>query len=164
MLSKIMQDAINEQINKEFYSAYLYLAMTAHFEGENLPGFAHWMRVQAREETGHGMKFFSYIYERGGNVVLEAIAQPPTTFKTPLSIFEQVLKHEQQITKSINKLYELALKEKDYPTQIMLEWFIKEQVEEEQTDMRIIEQLKMAGEAPIALLMLDRQLAARAQG
>ncbi len=164
MLSKTMQDAINDQINKEMYSAYLYLAMAAHFQAESLPGFAQWMHVQQGEETGHAMKFFHYIYERGGKVALQAIDQPPATFKTPLAIFEQVLQHEQKITKSITRLYELALKEKDYPTQIMLQWFIKEQVEEEQNDMQIIEQLKMVGDAPIALIMLDRQLAGRKAG
>ena len=117
MLSKPLVDAINEQINFELASAYLYLAMSAHFEGENLGGFAQWMRVQYQEETGHAMKFFRYVYERGGKVTLKAIPQPTAKFKTPLEVFNQVLEHEQKVTASINKLYELALKEKDYAAQ-----------------------------------------------
>jgi ferritin len=163
MLSKTMQDALNEQINHEMYSAYLYLAMAAHFESENLPGFARWMRVQYKEEVSHGMKFFDYICERGGAVLLKAIGGPPVKFKSPLEIFAQVLEHEQKITKLINKLYELALKEKDYPSQVMLQWFIKEQVEEEKNDMEIIALLEMVGEAPAGMVMLDRQLGARTE-
>lgn len=161
MLSKSIQDAINEQIKNELYSAYLYLSMAAHFESTNLPGFAHWMKFQATEEVKHGMKFFEYINERGGKVTLKAIDQPPTDFKTPLDIFKMAHKHEQKVTGMINKLYELALKENDYPSQVMLQWFIKEQVEEEKSAESIIEQLKMAGESSAALLMADRQFAQR---
>jgi len=164
MITKALQDAINEQINSELYSAYLYLSMSAHFQAENLPGFAHWMRVQYKEETTHAMKLFDYIYERGGCVLLGKIEQPPSKFKSALEIFKQVLAHEEKITKAINKLYELALKEKDYPTQIMLQWFIKEQVEEEKNDNDVIAQLEMIGDAPAAMVMLDRQMGARSAG
>jgi ferritin len=161
MLSKSMQNAINEQIKNEMFSAYLYLSMAAHFEAENLPGFANWMKVQSKEEVEHAMKFFEYVYDRGGRVTLKAIDQPQTTFKTPLDIFKQVLEHERKVTAMIHKLYELALKENDYPSQVMLQWFIKEQVEEEKNGETIIEQLKMVGDSSAALMMADRQFAAR---
>lgn len=161
MLSKPMQDAINEQIKNELYSAYLYLSMAAHFESTNLPGFAHWMKIQATEEAKHAMKFFEYVNERGGKVTLKAIDQPPSEFKSPVDIFKGAYAHEQKITATIHKLYERALKENDYPSQVMLQWYIKEQVEEEKNAESIIEQLKMAGDSSAALLMADRQFAAR---
>jgi ferritin len=160
-LSKNLQDALNEQINFELSSAYLYLSMSAHFEVQNLPGIAHWMRVQFREETGHAMKFFKYIVDRGGAVSLKAIAQPQTKFKTPLDVFTQVLEHEQKVSAAIHKLLELAMKEKDYPTQSTLQWFINEQVEEEKNAADIINMLQMIGNTPISLIMADRQLGAR---
>ena len=156
-----LQNAINEQINKELYSAYLYLSMAAYFYGLNFTGFAHWMKLQNQEETTHAMKFFSYIYDSGGTVALKAIAQPPVKFKSPLEVFKLVLEHEKEVTVSINKLYELALKEKDYPTQSMLLWFINEQVEEEKNAADIIHTLEMANSSPVSLMMVDRQLAAR---
>lgn len=161
MLNKIIQDAINEQINQELYSSYLYMAMAAHFDAENLPGFAHWMKLQADEERSHAMKFYSYIYDRGGKVTFKAISQPPSKYKSPLDIFKQVLEHEQKITKLINKLYELSIKEKDYPTEMMLHWFINEQVEEEKNDNEIINQLEMLGDSSAMLMMIDRRLAER---
>jgi ferritin len=161
MISKKMADAINDQIQHELYSSYLYLSMAAHFETENLPGFAHWMKVQTNEEREHAMKFFDYLYERGASVTLKAIQQPPSKFKKPLDIFKQVLEHEQKITSLIEKLYELALKEKDYASQVMLQWFIKEQVEEEKNDVEIISQLEMIGDSPAMLMMMDRRLAER---
>jgi ferritin len=161
MLSKPVQDAINEQIKNELYSAYLYLSMATHFESTNLSGFAHWMKIQATEEVKHAMKFFEYVFERGGKVTLKAIDQPPADFKSPVEIFKSAHKHEQKVTGMIHKLYELALKENDYPSQVMLQWFIKEQVEEEKTAEGIVEQLKMAGDSSAALLMADRQFAAR---
>jgi ferritin len=161
MLSKTLQDAINTQINHELYSAYLYLSMAAHFESKNLPGFARWMHIQNLEETKHAMKFYRYIYDRGGVVTLIAIAQPPTKFKTPLEIFEEVLEHERKVTGLINNLYELALKEQDYPTQSMLKWFIDEQVEEEKSAAEIIAMLQMIGDSPVSLIMADQQLGAR---
>jgi len=164
MLSKQLQDAINEQINLELYSAYVYLSMAAHFEGENLGGFANWMRVQFQEETGHAMKFFKYVYDRGGKVILKAIAQPAAKFKAPLDVFHIVLDHEQKVTASINKLYELAVKEKDYASQTFLQWYINEQVEEEKNALDIINMLEMIGNTPISLMMADKQLGARKAG
>jgi ferritin len=164
MLSKSLQEAINEQINLELYSAYVYLSMAAHFEGENLGGFANWMRVQYQEETGHAMKFFKYVYDRGGKVVLKAIAQPAAKFKAPLDVFQIVLEHEQKVTGSINKLYELAVKEKDYASQTFLQWYINEQVEEEKNALDIINMLEMIGTTPISLMMADKQLGARKVG
>ena len=161
MISKSLQDAINEQINFELFSAYLYLSMSAHFEAQNLSGFANWMRVQYQEETGHAMKFYKYIYERSGAVILKTIAQPQTKFKTPALVFKQVLEHEQKVTSLINKLYELAVKEKDYATQSFLQWFINEQVEEEKNATDIINMLEMIGDSPVSLIMVDRQLGSR---
>jgi ferritin len=164
MLSKLLQDAMNEQINLELFSAYTYLSMAAHFEGENLGGFSNWMRVQYQEETGHAMKFFKYVYDRGGKVILKTIQQPSTKFKAPLDIFNIVLEHEQKVTASINKLYELTVKEKDYASQSFLQWFINEQVEEEKNALDIINMLEMIGTTPISLMMADRQLGARKAG
>ena len=161
MLSKKLQDALNQQINHELYSSYLYLAMSAHFESVNLPGFARWMKVQSEEETEHGMKFFHYVYERGGKVLLEAIAKPPADYKTPIDVMKKVLEHEKKVTGTIEALYELALKEKDYAAQVMLHWFIKEQVEEEKNASDIIEMLKAIGDAPVGLAMLDARVGAR---
>ncbi|MCX8063522.1 MAG: ferritin, partial [Anaerolineales bacterium] len=143
MIPKAMQDAMNEQIKNELYSAYLYLSMAAHFESKTLSGFANWLRIQAEEELGHAMKFYNFILERGGTVSLKAIDQPPSSWNSNLEAFEQVLAHEQKVTKLINDLYELALKEKDYPSQVMLQWFIEEQVEEEKNATEIIEKLKL---------------------
>lgn len=161
MISKKMVDAINDQIQAELYSSYLYLSMAAHFEAENLPGFAKWMRVQNDEEREHAMKFFDYLYQRGASVTLKAIQQPPIKFKKPIDVFKQVFEHEQKVTSLIEKLYELSVKEKDYGTQVMLQWFITEQVEEEKNVMEIINQLEMAGDSPAMLMMLDRKLGER---
>jgi ferritin len=164
MVSAKIQDAINEQISTEMYSAYVYLAMSAYFERSNLPGCAHWMRLQYQEESGHALKLFDYLLNREGTVVLQAIKQPSEGFSSPLKVFETALKHEKHVTAMINKLYALAQKESDYPTQVELQWFITEQVEEEKNASGIVEQLKMIGENRVALLMLDRQLAARTGG
>jgi ferritin len=161
MLSKVIQDAINAQIKNEIYSAYLYLSMAAHFEAATLVGFAHWMRVQNQEEWTHAMKFFEYVNDRGGRVALKAIDQPPVEFGTPLEVFQQVLEHEQQVTGMIHNLYTLAVKEDDPATQVMLQWFVTEQVEEEKNASQIIEQLKMIEEKSTAVLILDRQLGKR---
>jgi ferritin len=163
MFSKKLQDAMNEQIKKELYSGYLYLAMSAHFEASNLPGFASWMRLQAAEEQEHALKFFDFINERGGRVELQAIDQPPVDFEGPLAVFQTTLEHEKKVTSLINGLYELALAEKDYPAQVMLQWFIDEQVEEEANATQIVETLKMVGEKGQALVMLDRQLGERSE-
>ena len=131
MIGKAMQDAMNEQINKEFFSSYLYLSMAAYFEDKNLTGFAHWMRLQADEEREHAMKFYNYILDAGGRVYLKAMDAPETDWKSNLQVAEQVAEHEARVTASIHDLYALALEEKDYAAQVMLHWFISEQVEEE---------------------------------
>ena len=161
MLSKAVQDAINEQIKNELYSAYLYLSMSAHFEANNLPGFARWMRLQAQEEQGHALKFFDYMYDRGGVVKLQAIDQPPAEWKSSLALFEQVLEHEQLVTGMIHRLYELAAKENDYAAEIMLQWFVTEQVEEEKNAAQIIDTLRLIDAHGTAVLMLDKQLGKR---
>jgi ferritin len=164
MLSKDILDGINDQIRNEISSAYLYLAMSAYCESQNLPGMAKWLRIQWQEETEHAMKLFDHIVSRGGTVALQAIERPPSKFKSALGIFEEVLAHEQKVTTSINKLYEMALKGKDFATQVELQWFIKEQVEEEKNAGEIVELMKRAGDSGPMLLMLDRQLGLRAKG
>lgn len=164
MISTTVQDAVNEQISTEFYSAYVYLGMSAYFESVNLPGCAHWMRLQYHEETAHALKLFDYLHNRQGTVVLQAIKQPAERFASPLEVFETALRHEKHVTAMINKLYALAQKEADYATQVELQWFITEQVEEEKNAGGIVDQLKMIGDNQVALLMLDRQLAARTGG
>ncbi len=164
MLSKAMQGAINEQIKKEFASAYLYLAMSAHCEATSLPGCAHWLRLQSQEEAKHAMKLFAYVNDRGGRVTLQAIEQPPARFKSLRDIFEHTLEHERKVTETIHQLYALAVKESDYSTQTMLQWFIGEQVEEEKQAYQLVGELKLAGEEGAALLLFDRQLGARAAG
>jgi ferritin len=154
MLSKTIFTALNDQITHELYASQLYLAMSAYFEAQSLPGFARWMRVQSEEEREHAMKFFDFIGDRGGAVELQAIDQPPGEFQSPLDVFEQALHHEQKVTSQIHAIYALAL--------AMLHWFISEQVEEEKNAGQIIEQLKMTGGQSGALLMLDRELAGRA--
>ena len=161
MIEKAMQEAMNEQINKELFSSYLYLSMAAYFEDKNLPGFAHWMRLQADEEREHAMKFYDFILERGGRVILKAIDAPKTEWSSSLEVAEEVAAHEAKVTASINALYELALKEKDYPAQVMLQWFINEQVEEEKNAAEIVANLKLIEERGTAVLMLDHRLAKR---
>ena len=161
MISKTVQNAINEQINKELYSSYLYLSMAAYFEGKNLPGFAKWMYVQADEERGHGMKFFEHLLERGGKVELKTIAAPEVDWNNSLDVFKQVQEHEAAVTASINNLFELALKEKDYPFQVLLHWFITEQVEEEKNAADIVQQIELIDARGTAVLMLDHQLGKR---
>jgi ferritin len=161
MIGKLMQDAINEQINKELFSSYLYLSMAAHFEDASLPGFAHWMRVQEAEEREHAMKFYNFILERGGRVTLKAIAAPKTAWASTMQVMEEVAAHEAEVTASIYALYELALKEKDYPAQVMLQWFITEQVEEEKNAAEIVASLKMIEAHETAVLQLDHRLGKR---
>ncbi len=161
MISKAMQAAVNEQINKELYSSYLYLSMAAYFENKNLPGFAKWMHIQSDEERGHGMKLYGHLVDRNGRVALKAIAAPGTEWKTNLEAFKEVQVHEQEVTASINSLYELALKEKDYPMQVLLQWFINEQVEEEKNAADIVQQLELIDAHGTAVLMLDHQLGKR---
>ncbi len=163
MISKKMEKALNEQINAELYSAYLYLAMAAYFESENLPGFANWMKVQAQEETAHAMKFFGFINERRGRVVLKAIDQPAKTWKSPLAAFEASFEHEQMITGRIDDLVNLAVEAKDHATNAMLQWFVTEQVEEETSVDTVVQMLKMADKAPGGVFMIDRELGRRGQ-
>jgi ferritin len=161
MISKTLQDAINDQINKELYSSYLYLSMAAYFECHNLSGFAKWMQVQEGEERGHAMKLYQFLVDRGGRVLLKAIAAPEVDWKTSLEVFKQVAEHEAKVTASINSLYELALQEKDYAAQMALQWFITEQVEEEKNAAEIVQQLELIDARGTAVLMLDHQLGKR---
>ena len=160
-IGKAMQDAINEQINKEFFSSYLYLSMAAYFEDKNLMGFGHWMRIQADEEREHAMKFYNFLLDAGGRVQLKAIAAPDTEWKSNLEVAEQVAEHEAKVTASIHALYELGLKEKDYAAQILLQWFITEQVEEEKNATELVAKLRLIEERGTAVLMLDHRLSKR---
>jgi ferritin len=160
-LSKTMEQAINDQINEELASAYIYLSMAAYCESINLPGFAHWMQAQTNEEIEHAMKFYGFVHARGGRVTLQAIAEPPIEFDGPIDVFEKTLAHEQFITGRIHKLYAMALEENDYASLSTLQWFVDEQVEEEETATEILELLKMVGDKGQGLIMLDRQLAGR---
>jgi ferritin len=161
MISKSVFPAMNDQIKHELDSAYLYLSMAAHFESVNLSGFAGWMKGQAGEEQEHAMKFFEHIHDRGGKVTVKALDQPHAEFGKPLAVFEQFYAHEQKVTALIHNLYSLALKENDYASQDFLTWFVKEQVEEEKHASEIVEKLKMAGDHPNALMMLDSILGKR---
>jgi ferritin len=161
MLSTALQKALNEQIKNELYSSYLYLAMSAHFEAASFPGFAKWTRMQANEETEHAMKFFDFINDRNGRVELLAIDAPPKEFGTPLEVFKMVLEHEQKVTGMIHRLYEMALKENDYPAQVLLHWFINEQVEEEKNATAIVDQLQMVEDRMGTLINIDHHVGKR---
>ena len=161
MLSRKMTEALNEQINKEMYSAYLYMSMSAHCSNAGLDGFANWFMVQYHEEMTHAMKIYDYLNEQGEKVILEAIEKPPSEFGTMLEMFEATLEHEQFIKGSIHGLVDLANEEKDYATQIFLQWFVTEQVEEEGNDNEIIAKLKLVGNEGNGLFMIDRDMAAR---
>lgn len=161
MLSEKMEKALNEQLNAEMYSAYLYLSMSAHFKGINLNGFANWMMVQAQEEMEHAMKFYNFTQERGGTVTLKSIDGPPTSWNSPLALFEAVLEHEQKVTGLINDLVDLAMAEKDHASNIFLQWFVTEQVEEEDNAGEAINQIKMVENDKSGLFMLDRELGQR---
>ena len=161
MLNEKMLKAINEQINAEMYSSYLYLSMSAWFQSTNLPGCANWMRVQGSEEWVHAMKLYDYVNDRGGRVTLEAIEKPQSEWKSPLAAFEAVKKHEQKVTGLINSLADLAIDLKDHATMSFLKWFIDEQVEEESSADELVNKFKMVGDAAPSLLMLDNQLGQR---
>ena len=163
MISTTMQDTINEQINKELFSSYLYLSMAAFFEGKNLPGFAKWMHVQSGEEREHAMKFYEHLVDRSGRVLLKAIEAPATEWKSNLELFKEVQAHEAKVTRSIYDLYEQALKEKDYAAQVLLQWFITEQVEEEKNAAEVVQQLELIDAHGTAVLMLDHQLGKRGE-
>jgi ferritin len=161
MLSKKMEKALNEQVNAEFHSAYVYLSLAAYFESRNLDGFAHWMEAQAEEEVGHAMKFYNYINSRNGRVLLTRSEGPRTDWASPLEGFTTALDHERMISGRINDLVDLANKENDHASHQFLMWFVSEQVEEEESVGRIVEKLKLIGDSPSGLYMMDRELGAR---
>ncbi len=160
-LSKKVQAAMNEQMRREFGAYYLYLAMSAWFSERNFDGFARWMRAQAQEEANHAMKFFDYIIDRSGAITLEEIDKPRADWKTVLAVFEAAKTHEARVSDGIHKLNALAIAEKDYASQAMLQWFITEQVEEEKTSSAIVETLRILGDSRSGLLFYDRELGAR---
>ena len=161
MISKRLMAAINDQINYEFYSEYIYLAMSAYCEDLDLSGFANYYNVQAEEERSHAMKFFNYINSMNGRVILEAIGKPETDFENVLSTFEISYAHEQSVTKRIYNLTDIATEEREHATISLLKWFIDEQVEEENNFSTLIKKLKRIGNDSAALYMLDAELAAR---
>jgi ferritin len=161
MINPRIEEAINNQINAELYSAYLYLSMAAYFEDANLPGFANWMRVQFEEEQFHGMRFLNYLVERGGRVKLEAIEKPRFEWNSVLEVFEETLAHEKHVTALINNIADIAEEEKDRATRNLLIWFIDEQVEEEGAAEKILNELRMIGGEGHGMLMLDREFASR---
>src|SRR5210317_373192 len=161
MLTENMQKALNGQLNAELYSSYLYLSMNAYFKSVNLDGFANWMHYQAQEELEHSLKFYDFIIQRGGKVVLSQIEAPQTEWDSPMAVFEATLAHEQKVTGLINDLVEIAHEERDHATNIFLQWFVSEQVEEEESVGGVLEQLKLMGDAKGGLFILDRELAKR---
>ena len=161
MLNKSVEAAINDQIAQEFYASHVYLSMAAWLETQSLVGFAKWMRLQADEERVHAMRLFDFVLNNGGEVQLQGIDQPPTTFKSPLAVMEMSLEHERGVTATITRIYELTLKEKDYPAQLEMQWFIDEQSEEERVVGDIIARMKIGGDSGTALLLLDGELGGR---
>ena len=156
-----MQKSLNYQLNRELYSGYLYLAMAAYFEDQDLPGFGNWMRIQAQEELSHGMRLYDYLVQRGGRVLLAEIETPQKEWDSPLAAFEHVYEHEQLVTGLINDLVDLAIELKDHATNNFLQWFVAEQVEEEESASGVLQKVKMTGESGRALYMLDQELAQR---
>ena len=161
MISEKIQQALNEQINAELYSAYLYLSMNAYFESENLQGFANWMRIQAQEELTHAMKIYDFLNDRGGTVTLKTINQPPTEWDSPFKVFKDTYEHEQKVTGLINNLVNLANQEKDHATNSFLQWFVTEQVEEENNARDIVSKIKLIEKSPQAMFMMDKDMAQR---
>jgi len=161
MINEKMAQALNKQINAELYSAYLYFSMAAYFESVNLPGFAHWMRIQTQEELMHAMKIYDFVNERGGRIILKAIERPPVEWKSPLAVFEATYKHEQKVTGLINELVNLAIEEKDHGTNAFLQWFINEQVEEEKSASDMVGKLKLIEANPEGMYMLDKEMGQR---
>lgn len=162
MLSKKLEAALNAQINAEFWSAYLYLSMAAHFAADGKPGFANWFEIQFKEEQDHAMKFFKYVVDRGGKVELKPINKVALSWKSPLAAFEDTLNHEQKVTAMINNLVSLAKEENDYATESMLKWFVDEQVEEEATAQSYIDALNMIKDNGFGIYTLDKELQGRA--
>ncbi len=161
MLGKKVEDALNAQMNREFYSSYLYLSMSTHFESNSLKGLAHWLRIQAKEELAHGMKFYDYMVQRGARPALRQIDAPTSKWKTYAAVFEDAYKHEQKVTKFISELVDLARAEVDHATEVFLQWFVNEQVEEEMNASDIENKMKLAGDSWAALLVLDSELGKR---
>lgn len=161
MISKNIQALMSQQINNEYYSAFLYLSMLSWANAQGLKGVANWLHVQYQEELAHAEIQFKYISDQGAQVALQAIAQPPHIFESAIQVFEQVLKHEQSVTASINKILSAARAENDHATEIMLQWFVTEQIEEESNASDILQQLKLIGGEGSGLFMIDRQLATR---
>lgn len=161
MISNNMVAALNQQIKHEFYSSHLYLAMSAYCETLNLRGFAHWMKMQADEERGHGLKLFDYLIEAGAKVKLEVLEQPPADFGTPKNLLTKVLEHEKMITGRIHQLYAQATDEKDYRTQIFLQWFVTEQMEEENNAQEILSKIEAVEERMSSILWIDKELKKR---
>jgi ferritin len=161
MLSKKIEEALNDQINAELYSSYLYLAMSAYFASKSLNGFANWMRQQVQEELFHAMKMYNYVNERGGRVILKSIDQPQTEWDSTQAVFDHVLAHEQKVTGLINDLVDMALNNRDHASHIFLQWFVSEQVEEEATAGEIVDKLRLIGGDANGLFMLDRELGQR---
>ncbi len=161
MIKERVLKALNLQLNAELYSSYLYLAMEAYFESIELNGFGTWMRVQAQEELTHAMKFYDYIVRRGGRVILPSIEEPPSQWESPEAAFEHVYKHEQKVTGLINSLVDLSMEESDHATTNFLQWFVAEQVEEEESANGVLQKVKLAGESKSGLFMLDSELAQR---
>lgn len=161
MISEKIVKALNDQINAEMYSHYLYLGMAAYYQDENLPGFAAWMKKQAGEEMAHAMKIYDHVIERGGRVTLQKIDAPPAKWNSPSAAFENAYKHECEISAKINNIVDIAIAEKDHATNVFLHWFVDEQVEEEAQALEIVNHMKMLGESKGGLLVLDHHLAKR---
>lgn len=161
MLSNELEKALNEQLNFELYSSYIYYSMAAALEAMNYSGAANWMQIQVQEELTHAQKFFEYINERDGRVILDAIEKPATEWASLLAVFENAYKHEKIVTSRVNNLMEQALSDKDHASATFLQWFVSEQMEEESNVKKVIDRLKLAADAPGALFMIDQELASR---
>ena len=161
MISGKLEKALNKHLNLELFSAYLYAAMAAYFEHKNLNGFGNWMRIQFQEEMAHAAKFYDYVHDVGGRVELDAIAKPPSEYKSPLAVFEDALAHERNVTKAVYKLVDLAIGESHHATSTFLQWFVTEQVEEEKAADDIVKRLQLVGNSPEGLFMMDRELGQR---
>ena len=161
MFSQKVLDVMNDQIRREFESAHIYFSMAAYFDSTNLPGFAHWMKIQFQEEQNHAFKFYNFINDRGSQVKLQALGKPPVEFQSPLDVFQKALAHEEKMTGYLNDLYALTMEEKDFASQILVQWFVEEQVEEEKNAGDVVEMLLKIGDNYHALMMLDRELGQR---
>lgn len=161
MIGDRVEAALNEQITQEFYASHSYLSMSAWFERTGYPGFAHWMRMQADEEREHALRIFDFVNDRAGQVTLGRIDAPPSEFGSPVEVFRAALAHERKVTALIGELYRLAVEEADYPTQVMLQWFVNEQVQEEKVASDIVDRLRLAGDNKSALLLLETELGQR---